>query len=1109
VLTCPSCGTDNSEGSKFCNECGTRLEAAPVREERKVITALFCDLVGSTALGERLDAEDISRLLREYQTICRKRIESHGGVVEKFIGDAVVGVFGVPLAHEDDPERAVRAALRITEDVGASDLGIEVRIGVNTGEALVRLDVDPRSGEGFATGDTMNTAARLEAAAPVMGVAVGYGTHRASSRAIVYEELPAIRAKGKSEPLPAWQALRPIARVGTGERDRTPFVGRDLELSMLTQLFERSRSRPSTEFVTIIAEPGLGKSRLVRELARHVDQLPEPVTWREGRCLPYGDGISFWALGEIVKAQAGILETDDQLAISVKLERTITEPDAQTRAWMKDRLAPLVGLETETAPPEREEVFTAWRRFLEQISAEPTVFVIEDLHWADGAFVSFLEHLAERTAGLPLLVVVTARPEVEERHPSWPPGRRSTVLSLSPLDDADVQTLLQEALPDADPELIPVVLERAGGSPLYAEQLAAMLRERAMPIDGRASDETEIPASVQALIAARIDALPPEHKRVLMEASVLGKAFWTGAVSSLGEHEELEVTLGELVRREFCRPVHPSTMEGDTEFGFWHALVRDVAYAELTRAERARLHASTAKWIVDRNDGAFDRDAEIVVHHVDAAIEFAAAADELDAEQLTELLAGALIAAGEAAMRTEMPRAIPHLERALDALHSDDHRRFDVMRLLAISHSAAGDLATAVTLLEEVLIQHQSQGRLEAATDVALELAGPLQWMGKGLRVEAILAGLRAELGSAPSRSLANILSWDANRATAAGDFEGGVSLAGEAIKMAEALGVDPPPRALAARGHSRVAIGDLGGEAEVRLAVEGYVRRGEAHHASVPIFNLSVAMSGAGPVVALPYIEEAIELAERFGVEAETWSGRGGRLEALAEMGRFDEVVAGADPILEWAAASQDADTRLRVVSSLALVAINRGEPAVDPYELADLSRNHGGEISLILAAELLLAEDDAELARSLLSEAISHVMPTSAFLAARACIAAGVPELAEEFPSLGVVHYSAEKTARLATQAILAEAKGELAPACDGYAAAARLFEELGRAPDQGHTLQGLGRCLLRLGEIEEGVTRLRESRALWEDMKATRRIAEIDELLASASAPGGDTA
>ena len=209
MLTCPSCGTENPGGSNFCGKCGRKLVATDVQEERKVITALFCDLVGSTALGEHLDAEDISRLLRAYQTMCRKRIESHGGVVEKFIGDAVVGVFGVPLAHEDDPERAVRAALRIINDIEASDLGIEVRIGVNTGEALVRLDIDPRSGEGFATGDTMNTAARLEAAAPVMGVAVGAGTQKASRTAIVYDALPAISAKGKVEPVPAWRALHP------------------------------------------------------------------------------------------------------------------------------------------------------------------------------------------------------------------------------------------------------------------------------------------------------------------------------------------------------------------------------------------------------------------------------------------------------------------------------------------------------------------------------------------------------------------------------------------------------------------------------------------------------------------------------------------------------------------------------------------------------------------------------------------------------------------------------------------------------------------------------------------------------------------------------------
>ena len=523
---------------------------------------------------------------------------------------------------------------------------------------------------------------------------------------------------------------------------------------MLTQLFDRSRTRPSTEFVTIIAEPGLGKSRLVRELARHVDQLPELVTWREGRCLPYGDGISFWALGEIVKAQAGILETDDQDTLSSKLDQAITEPDPQTKGWIKDRLAPLVGLETTTEPPQQEEAFTAWRRFLEQIAAiGPTVLVIEDLHWADDAFVAFLEHLTERTAGLPLLVVVTARPEVEERHPSWPPGRRSTVLSLSPLTDADVETLITQSLPEADPELIQIVLERAGGSPLYAEQLAAMLRERALPIAGGALDETLIPASVQALIAARIDALPSEPKRVLMEASVVGKTFWSGAVASLGEHDDLEATLGELVRREFCRPVHPSTMEGDAEFGFWHALVRDVAYAELTKAERARMHAATARWIADRTDGAMGEDAEIVVHHLDAALELAPSAPELDTAPLTELLADALIAAGEAALRTDSAAADRLLERALGLLDPSSPAFIRATSLRGRSLVTAGRATDALPLLESAFQSMRKMREDDEAADLSGYLMGAYWDLGRAADAARVRNDLLTEVGSGPFES--------------------------------------------------------------------------------------------------------------------------------------------------------------------------------------------------------------------------------------------------------------------------------------------------------------------------------------------------------------------
>ena len=269
---CPSCGFENPPNAKFCMECGTTLRSRPFAQERKVITALICDVVGSTELGEQMDAEDIDRLQRTYHAIARRRIENHGGVVEKFIGDAVVGVFGVPAAHEDDAERAVRAALRIVQELDASGLGILVRIGVHTGEALVTVGVEPSSGEGFVTGDSMNTTARLEAAAPPMGVVVGELTYRSTERLFAYEPMEAIRAKGKAEPVPAWRALHPLTRTGGGEAaDTTPFIGRDLELGMLSQLFARSLEGATTEFVTVVGEPGMGKSRLVRELAAYVD----------------------------------------------------------------------------------------------------------------------------------------------------------------------------------------------------------------------------------------------------------------------------------------------------------------------------------------------------------------------------------------------------------------------------------------------------------------------------------------------------------------------------------------------------------------------------------------------------------------------------------------------------------------------------------------------------------------------------------------------------------------------------------------------------------------------------------------------------------------------
>jgi class 3 adenylate cyclase len=1101
VLICPSCAHENPDGQRFCGECGTKLEASPRREERKVITTLFCDLVGSTALGERLDAEDVSRLLHAYGQICRARIESHGGVIEKFIGDAVVGVFGVPFAHEDDPERAVRAALLITEDIGASELGIEVRIGVNTGEALVRLDVDPRSGEGFATGDSLNSAARLEAAAPVMGVAVGAETYRRSAQEIVYEELPAISAKGKAEPLQAWRAIAPSARVVDPGVDRTPFVGRDLELGVLIQSFERSRTRPSTEFVTVIAEPGMGKSRLVQELARHVDQLPEPVSWREGRCLPYGDGISFWALGEIVKAQAGILETDEQPTIATKLDQVIAEPDPRTRGWIKDRIAPLVGLDTDTAPPRQEEAFTAWRRFLEGIAAAgPTVLVVEDLHWADDAFVAFLTHLSERTAGLPLFVIVTARPEVEERHPSWPPRRRSTVLSLSPLADEDVVALIAGSLPEAGEELIGVVLERAGGSPLYAEQLAAMFAEQALPIAGGALDQTMIPAGVQALIAARIDALPPEPKRVLMHASVVGKTFWAGAVAALAEHEALDATLAELVRREFCRPVRPSSMEGDLEFGFWHALVRDVAYAELTKAERIRMHAATARWIAERTHGAMGEDAEIVVHHLDQAMQLDPSAPELETAPMQRLLGDALFAAGEAALRTEISNAVPYLERRLTLDSRDDAGDLATKLLLARARTATGDPGAARLLLDEVLRRSVALGDMETAVVAANELTIVHQFLGDISANAPMLDDLRREIGSEPSRALAEFMAIEIGTPEGWKGPEDALRRAGIAIEMAEGLGVAPPAIAIAVRGTCKVTLGDRSGEPEVDVAVDELLRQGRTNDAISSLYNLAFAFVGESPTEGLQRMDALIELTGRLGADSEVWVTRAGRLYFLMSLGRFDELTLEAGAIEAHARGSSDVAAKTFALLGLASIEVYRGGSSVDLAELEELVRGTLPTALWYVGAAAHARGDEAS-ARALLVEAAADAQESLPGLAI-ACIDSGLSDLAEQLLGREVRDTSSDRAERALAEATLALQRGDLSSSADGFEEAAHAFEGLGMIVGEARALQALGACLLQMGRTDEGASSLHLAKSRWRVMRASVRVAEIEALLATVS-------
>jgi class 3 adenylate cyclase/tetratricopeptide (TPR) repeat protein len=698
--SCPSCGADMSEGLAFCGRCGALLNAARAGQgdERKVVTVLFCDLVDFTASSDGADPEDVIARLRLYHAHLRREIERLGGTVEKFIGDAVMAVFGAPIAHEDDPERAVRAALRILQAIQHLNtthaaLALAVRVGICTGGAVVALGARPQAGEGMVAGDVVNTAARLQGVAPVGGIVVGEATWRATREAFDYQPLRAVLVKGKAAPLRIWQVQAARSRLNANAGAApTPFVGRDTELASLQGVYGRMIAEVSAQLVTIVGEPGVGKSRLVQEFRAFIDGQPDRVAWRQGRCPAYGDGVTFWALGEVVKAHAGILESDDPVEAADKLGAAVAAvvPEQADRVWLEHRLAPLAGLPNaeNTGTAERDEAFAAWCRFLQAVAAQqPLLVVLEDLHWADPAMLDFVHYLVERASRSRLLVVGTARPELYDRTPNW--GRAvntTTTIQLSPLSDADTARLVTALLGHAvlPTETHAVLLERAGGNPLYAEQVCRMLIDRGMlQRDQRTARlvpgaDVVFPESIQALITARLDALSPGQKTLLQDAAVVGKVFQADALAVTGRRDAATIQDGlqHLAWRGFIRPVRGSSVRGEADYAFWHVLTRDVAYAQLPRAARMRKHRAAAAWI-ERTAGERVADhAEVLAHHYATALALARATGATeDAISLQELAARFQVLAGDRAMGLDVARADAYYQRALQHYPPSDPRR--------------------------------------------------------------------------------------------------------------------------------------------------------------------------------------------------------------------------------------------------------------------------------------------------------------------------------------------------------------------------------------------------------------------------------------------------
>ncbi len=775
------------------------------------MTVLFADLVGFTSRAETLDPEDVRALLSPYYARLRSELERYGGTVEKFIGDAVMAIFGAPVAHEDDPERAVRAALAIRDRV-ADEGKLHVRIAVNTGEALVTLGARPSEGEGMVSGDVVNTAARLQTAAPVDGILVGEQTYRATRNVIDYREAEPVEAKGKSEPIPVWQVEVARSRVGVdvARSHQGQLVGRDHELEVLRDVVVRVLHEQTAQLLTLVGEPGIGKSRLVFETMRVVGERSELIVWRQGRSLPYGEGISFSALAEIVKAQAGILDGDSADEIEAKLLRAV-EPAGDDAEWVLRHLHVLVGAADEGAAVANQvERFAAWRRFLEGIAEEtPTVLVFEDLHWADDGLLDFLDYLVEWVSSLPLLVIGTARTEFLDRRPTWGAGmRNATTLALSPLSDEEtgrlVLALLERPLLGADDHA--AVVERAGGNPLYAEQFARMLSERG------AVAGAPLPETVQGIIAGRLDALAPAQKSLLQDASVVGKVFWSAALAQLsgGNRWELEEALHAFERKDLVQRARRSSVAGSEEYAFRHILVRDVTYGQIPRASRSEKHRAAALWLEGLGHG--EEHAEMLAHHYVTALELARASGT-ESDELKERARGALVAAADrAAALSAFAQSVELTRQALDlSPEGDEERPYLLLRLGR--GRRYNDETGADELLEarEALLQ---LGDLASAAEASVLLADLASQAGDSSSVEQHAADAEALVAELPpSAQKALVLSALARFQNLAAAHATAARLAGEALEMAETLRLDAVrASALNTRGVARVRLGDPDG---------------------------------------------------------------------------------------------------------------------------------------------------------------------------------------------------------------------------------------------------------------------------------------------------------
>jgi len=911
---CSSCGGSNAPGKRFCGDCGAPLEIAAVSRaapraapaaERRLVSVLFADLVGFTAWSESRDAEETRDLLSRYFELARTLIGRYGGTVEKFIGDAVMAVWGTPVATESDAERAVRAALELVASVPELDPALAARAGVLTGEAAVTIGAE---GEGMVAGDLVNTASRIQSAAEPGGVLVGEVTRRATEQAIVYENAGEEELKGKAEPVALWRALRVVSGVGGQLKSaglEAPFVGRERELKLIKGLFHDYAAERKAHLVSVTGIAGIGKSRLAWEFYKYFDGIVESVYWQRGRCLAYGEGVAYWALADMVRMRCGISEDEQPASARPKLRATLEEHllDPEERAFVEPRLAHLLGLD-EASAGDREDLFAAWRLFFERLAdAYPTVLAFEDMQWADTSLLDFVEYLLEWSREYPIYVITLARPELQERRPGWGAGQRNfTSLFLEPLSQGSMEELLEGLVPGLPERLREQILARAEGVPLYAVETVRMLLDRGLLVqDGPVYTPTgeieklEVPETLHALIAARLDGLSGDERRLLQDGAVLGKTFTQQALAALAGTpvEKLEPLLSGLVRKEVLGVQSDPRSPERGQYGFLQDLVRHVAYETLSKRERKTRHLAAAEHLEDAFSE-LDEVAEILASHYLAAFEAAPEAD--DAEEIRAKAREMLAGAGERAGSLGAPQEGRRYYEQAATLADDPLVEAELLEQAGRLAHLANEPSQAREQLERSLALYTEAGDARAAARASAALADADVAEGRleeaATRLEQVVAQLEQEK---PSAELAAALAQLGRMRTLAGHNETAFAPLERALTLAERLQL--PEIFVQALTSKAVVLLYQGRLTEARILLEAAAARAEAEQVYATALrasqNLAAVLEASDRYAeVLEMTRRSLVLARRRGNRRMESILRTGDLGPLFLLGRWDEAL-------------------------------------------------------------------------------------------------------------------------------------------------------------------------------------------------------------------------